>query len=125
MYADYEYYLQEFCRGNEPKVNLAEWPKIAAAASREIDRLTFGRLQQGAEVTDDVKNAVCAVAEVLQKAEQAKSSIPIEVQSESVDGVSISYTDSGNLSKNCKESILDAANLWLPRSNALRYAGVY
>lgn len=56
-------------------------------ASAEVDHYVFGRLSAGAEVTDEIKKAVCAAAEAVydRQAATARGS----VSSENVDGYSV------------------------------------
>ena len=62
MYADYDFYQRAY-QGN--LIPETAWPAVARDASAYIDRITYGRLRHGATVTDDVRMAVCAVAEVV------------------------------------------------------------
>lgn len=97
---------------------------VAAKASRYIDKLTYNRLQYGCEVTEAVKMAVCAVADEMYKQEQEKAGERPGVVSESTDGYSVSYAAQKDLKKEYTQRLAEAANLFLPSSDPLRYAGV-
>lgn len=124
MYADYEYYIRMFCQGEEPIIDASSWAKLATMASKEIDRYTYGRLKHGAAVTEDVKNAVCAVAEVYWTVDSERLSQPVGIKSESVGSYSVSYTEQETFEKAKQDRIRLAIDQWLPRSDPLRYAGV-
>lgn len=122
MYADYDFYQGAY-QGN--LIPEAAWPAVARDASAYIDRITYGRLRHGATVTDDVRMAVCAVAEVVyahqqRDVEQGSSGI----KSENVDGYSVTYEDSAAASKQYDTDRMEAAGLFLLPGDPLRYAGV-
>ena len=62
MYAPYSYYYEVY---HGSQLTPDQWPAAAREAEAYIDLLTFGRLKNGAPVTDEVQMAVCAVAEVV------------------------------------------------------------
>ena len=111
IYADYDYYLNEYS-GNA--VAEADFAHLSRQASAYLDSLTCGKIR-GSWVDDNrVKDACCAVAEVMQKQEQG------EVASESNDGTSVTYVTSGKTAQN---RMYDAAVMYLS-STGLLYAGV-
>ena len=123
MYADYDYYQGTYLG---VLISAADWPHYERDASLYIDRLTYGRLiTDPLKVTDRVKSAVCAVAEVLKRQDDAesKSSEREGVKSFSNDGYSESYGSITTIRKSYDKLKVDAANLWLPTSDPLRYAG--
>ena len=73
-YADYGYYKKEYLVGQDPVIreeNFLFWEK---QAEREIDEVTFQRLKKDSIlVSRAVKDCICAVAEVLYKADQVSS----------------------------------------------------
>lgn len=115
FYADYPFYAESYQGTAIPN---AEWDAFCVRASAHIDCHTFGRLKCGASVTDDVRMAVCAVAEALKK-QQAE---PMGIKSENVDGYSVTYADNAAARHNAE--ITAAVDLWIPRCDPLRYAGV-
>lgn len=48
----------------------AQFPRLSARALAYIDRITFGRLAASSTLPDAAKQAQCAVADVLYRAEQ-------------------------------------------------------
>ena len=123
MYADYDYYQSTYLGVLIPA---SDWSRYERDASLYIDRLTYERLiMDPLKVTDRVKNAVCAVAEVLKRQDDAesKSSEREGVKSFSNDGYSESYGSITTIRKSYDKLKVDAANLWLPTSDPLRYAG--
>lgn len=122
MYADYAFYVETF--GGE-LIQSLDWPAVSRRADAHLDRLTYNRLRNDDAVTDAVRMAACAVAEVIQRQNQAQGANPAGAKSESVGGQSITYEDAATLSAQYDAALLDAADLWLPRTDPLRYAGVY
>lgn len=124
MYADYDYYQSTYLG---VLISASDWSRYERDASLYVDRLTYERLiTDPLKVTDQVKSAVCAVAEVLKRQDDAesKSSEREGVKSFSNDGYSESYGSITTIRKSYDKLKVDAANLWLPRSDPLRYAGV-
>lgn len=126
LYADYDYYQGTY---HGALISAADWPLREREASAFIDRITFGRLRHGWEVTADVQNAVCTVAEKLQlldtqTAAQAQAASAAGIASENTDGYSVSYKSPAEAQQARNAALLDAASLWLPADEPLRYAGV-
>lgn len=73
-YADYGYYKDSYLMGQDPAVAEKDFPFWEKQAGRELDAVTFQRLKKRPElVNDDVRDCVCAVAEVLYKADQVSN----------------------------------------------------
>ena len=102
-----------------------DWPRISRHADAYLDRLTYNRLRNGAVVTDTVRMAACAVAEVMHRHEETQTANPVGIKAESVGGQSVTYEDAAASSERYEAELLEAADLWIPRSDPLRYAGVY
>lgn len=119
MYADHVFYWAVY--GGE-LIDDVEWLRLSRQAESYVDRLTFGRLKSGASVDDNVRMAVCAVAERL-KHQQHAGHMP-GVQSESVGGQSVTYEDPEKQKARENAELLAAVDLYLPRWDPLRYAGV-
>lgn len=112
VYADYDYYLNEYS-GNA--VAEADFTRLSRQASAYLDSLTCGKIR-GTWVDDSrVKDACCAVAEVMQKQEQGG-----EVASESNDGASVTYVTG---STTPEQRMYSTAVMYLS-STGLLYAGV-
>lgn len=120
MYADYSFYTGTY-RGVE--ISERDWPAVSREASAYIDVITYGRIKKGASITDDVRMAVCAVAEVVHKHNVTTSRVT-GLKSENVDGYSVAYEDSAAIDQQCSADKLNAAGLYLPLTDPLRYAGV-
>ena len=111
VYADSTYYTTEY-HGTMP---VADFDRLSRQASTHLDRLTFGRIQNEWISDARVKDACCAVADVLYRQEQGG-----EVTSETTGGWSRSYTTTG---KTAAQSIRAAARLYLGNTG-LMYCGV-
>ena len=112
VYADYDYYLNEYS-GNA--VAEADFSRLSRQASAYLDSLTCGKIR-GSWVDDSrVKDACCAIAEIMYKQEQGG-----EVASESNDGTSVTYVTSG---KSAEQEMYYFAVLYLSNTGLL-YAGV-
>lgn len=101
QYVDFSYYVEQY-RGN--KITDEE---MFLGASREaslyLREITHDRIT---EITDDVKNATCAVAEVyFCDCVKLDSMGGREVKSENTDGYSISYVTEGKDGES-RESVL-------------------
>ena len=111
VYADYDYYLNEY-GGNA--VAEADFTRLSRQASAYLDSLTCGKIR-GPWVDDSrVKDACCALADILHAQEHGG-----EVASESNHSVSRTYVTSG---KSAERRMYDAAVLYLANAGLL-YAG--
>ena len=122
MYSDYVFYVDAYGGEGIPPL---DWPRISRHADAYLDRLTYNRLRNGAVVTDTVRMAACAVAEVMHRHEETQTANPVGIKAESVGGQSVTYEDAAASSERYEAELLEAADLWIPRSDPLRYAGVY
>ena len=122
MYADYVFYVEAYGGEGIPPL---DWPRISRHADAYLDRLTYNRLRNGAVVTDTVRMVACAVAEVMHRHEETQTANPVGIKAESVGGQSVTYEDAAASSERYEAELLEAADLWIPRSDPLRYAGVY
>lgn len=123
MYATFDYYQSAYLG---TLILEADWPRYERDASLYIDRLTYERLVvDPLKVTDRVKGAVCAIAEALnqQNSAESKSGESKGVKSFNNDGYSESYGSITTIRKSYEKLKMDAADLWIPRSDPLRYAG--
>ncbi len=85
MYADYKYYIQSFKGGVIPSAK--DFLTAEASAGRYLEHVTHRRVV--GNITDDVRDAVCAIAEVEYQTKLRNSNYG--VASESNDGVSKTY----------------------------------
>lgn len=120
MYADFAYYQGAYLGA---RLTEAQWSAAARQADAWLDRLTFGRLRRGAPVDDAVRMACCAMAEVISRWQQAEADRTPGLASFNNDGYSESYAAGTDQAAQREADILAAADLYLPRSHPLRYAG--
>lgn len=81
-YADYEYYKNQY---NGNAIPASDFPRLAIRASAYLDSITFGRISSDA-VSDKVKMATCAIADLYYKDEKGG-----ELASETVGSYSRSF----------------------------------
>lgn len=114
-YATYDDYLILYCG-----TRLTETEFLAAVedASAEVDRYVFGRISAGAEITADIKKAVCAVAEAVSDRQVSMSRG--SVSSENVDGYSVSYGSPSSQSNFYTKQIRQRLGLYIPAWHPLR-----
>lgn len=86
-FADYTYYSDSFGGTLIPS---SEFSAYSAKAERLVRFVTQHRIK---EVTDEVKNAVCAAAEASYELRSSVANIPQGVKSENTDGYSVTYKD--------------------------------
>ena len=104
----YSYYTDQYLGKLIPSSD--EFFSICVRAEAYIDKITSGRIT---DVTEDIKNAVCAVCDALYRADRQKG-----IKSESVDGYSITLDTSDKSQK----ELYDTASLFLP--SYLLYRGI-
>ena len=119
MYADYEYYVASFAG---TVLSAEEFPFLAAKAERYLDYVTRRRIT---EVTNEVKNAVCAAAEALHEVNRQYADKPSGIKSENTDGYSVTYTESDarEIRRQQEEAMQEAITQELSGTNLL-YQGV-
>lgn len=71
MYTDYDYYTSAYLLGRAAQISEEEFLFWEKEAGREIDARTFGRVKKLKEISEEVKDCSCAVAELLYRVEQA------------------------------------------------------
>lgn len=109
---DYAYYIETFCGAAIPE---REFTRLSRQAFAYLQSVTMGKIR-GKWLDDTrVKDACCAIAETMQAQEQGG-----EVASESNDGTSVTYVNSGMTSQ---QQLYNAAFMYLA-STGLLYAGV-
>ncbi len=88
LYVDYEYYRIEYLGRKIPEEKFEE---LSAQAQRFVDYVTSGRI--GDNVTDKIRNAVCAAAEALHDCQSKYVNSAPGIKSENTDGYSVTYQD--------------------------------
>lgn len=123
IYADKNFYLDQYLSGKEPTIPIDEIKYWLAQASRKINRRAFGKTDALQEVPDEVKMCCCAVAEKLYQFESAKSENGMVLQSYGNDGETATYktTDMSELAISGK--VFEIIEEWLMPTGLL-YCGV-
>lgn len=126
-YADYNYYLGQYLLGRSGGMSDQEFPFWEKQSEKELDRYTFGRIRSNVNyITDDVRDCVCAIADLLYRAHEISDKSYAQglsgpLQSWSNDGESGSvdlgqsvYTESGK-----QEEIRRIIHLYLGNTGLL------
>jgi len=116
-YADYTYYVTSYLGST---IAESDFPALALRASAYIDQITFNRASTDTENTAAIKNAMCAVAEELQRQDQ--TSYVDGVISESVGSHSVTYANNSNRARSNVTKLQDVAKVWLANTY-LMFAG--
>lgn len=111
MYADYEFYTEQFGGSVIPQ---GAFNRHSLRAGRFLDQVTFGRIKQ---VTLAIQLATCEIAEAHYNAQEHEGK---EIASESVGSQSITYVATG---KQFEAKCYDLAKLYLGGTNLL-YRGI-
>lgn len=103
MYADLNHYLNGYLLGKKPVIAGCDFPYWEKQARAEVDAYTYGRLKEDASlIIDEVKDCVCAIAELLYKS----SSLAEASLQEGAAGPMASYSNDGqSATYNLTESI--------------------
>lgn len=105
--ADYEYYITGY---GGTILERSEFNALAARASAQVIAYTFGRAAESE--LDEVKDAVCAVCDILHKEESGGN-----IKSENNDGYSVTY---GEKEKTLDEEIRSAVLTCLQHTGLTR-----
>ena len=90
MYASYNYYESGYLMGRDPKLSEDEFPLWEKQAERVLNQYTFSCLVSNfGLITDDVKDCVCELAELLYQADKSAQ------QAAEQGGVLQSYSNDG------------------------------
>lgn len=97
-FADYQYYMEKFHGSAIPET---AFPNVSLKASIYVKYITFGRVTDSfgidyPQYADDIKTAVCAVAEVMYKDQLSRDETGREKRSEDNDGYSVSFVTSAD-----------------------------
>ncbi len=122
LYADFIYYKEAYGGSTVPEKN---WVHFARRAGAYIDSLVFGRIKSETDVTECVKMAVCACADVLYiwDGTQSYESNTANITSETNDGYRVDYADPNATFNMLSSKIYTAADMYLPITHPLRYRG--
>lgn len=114
IWVDWNYWKNTW-RGEE--VTAEAFNRLTVEAQRYVDRMTFRRVK---EPTEDVKNAVCAIIELMHSEESGDAS---PVLNEKIDQYSVTYAVSSRTYANFQQKLQNALMLHLGDSGLL-YRGV-
>jgi hypothetical protein len=125
-YVDFAYYRDEF--GGE-LIPEESWPACARVADAYLDAQTMHRVKilvnNGEHLPLEAAFALCAVAEAVYKDDLAEAQRPLRVHSAgTTDGHSETFVSAADARKTRANAMKDAMNLYLPRTDPLRYRGV-
>lgn len=123
IYADKNFYLDQYLSGKEPTIPIDEIEYWLAQASRKINRRAFGKTDTLQEVPDEVKMCCCAVAEKLYQFESAKSENGMVLQSYGNDGETATYKTTDMSESAISSKVLEIIEEWLMPTGLL-YCGV-
>ncbi len=107
MYADYEYYKEKFGCLNPYKIDEPTYNALGVRATAYLDSVTMNRLKDFEEIPEYVKNAFCAVVDVLIFSKEAKENIAGgqgDISSEKTGEESVNYSY-GRLTKQAGLSV--------------------
>lgn len=117
-YADFSWYTDEY-KGT--LLTAATFPRNARWASNLIDTVTYGNIDSNDKVSDSVKDACCAAAELAYN--YYRSTVSAEEgrgkKSESNDGYSISYDDTLSTAESLQKECLALIRVYLQNSGLL------
>lgn len=117
---DFIYYSTVYL-GN--KIAEADFPRLALRAKAVINALTFNRAETDTTYTDEIKMAICAVAEVLY-AEEIFTAEDRVIKTEKVGDHSVTYADSTLTEQSLEQKTTIAAKAYLANTGLL-YRGFY
>lgn len=113
--ADFYYY---YCSEWFGTLDNGKFSELLPKALRYVDYYTQHRIE---EATPPIKNAVCAVVEVLHEYDTLKSNLPVGIKNESIDGVSVSYSTMtpSNFQKDMEKAVYTVIKKELSGTNLL------
>lgn len=122
VYADYDFYNNEYLQGRDPAVAQKEFAFYARSASKLIDIYTFGNIDS-ADVPDEVRLCCCELAEQICNADHSEIAGKEGVASESVLGWSQSYESTSSRKEAAENAQRSCVYKWLSGTGLL-FAGV-
>ena len=122
VYADYDFYTNEYLAGRSAAVTAADFPYYARQASAEINRYTHGNINAD-DIPDGVRFCCCELAELICSSETSEAAQKAGISSESVQGWSQSYESSETRKTALRSSQRECIYKWLSNTGLL-YSGV-
>ena len=121
IYADYNFYAQEYLQGKNPTIS-ARFDYYARSASKLIDLYTFGRLEGVEDIPTDVKLCCCELAEAVFENE-SQSRDTGNKTSEKIGSYSVSFSSKADRENAFKSKQYDIVIKWLGNTG-LCYRGL-
>lgn len=121
IYADSNFYEQEYLQGKEPAIS-AGFNYYARGASRIIDLYTFGRLEGVEDIQKDVKFCCCELAELIFENE-TQSRDTGNKTSERIGSYSVGFSSKADREESFKSKQYDIVIKWLGNTG-LCYRGL-
>lgn len=123
MYATYEDYTIAYHGNTVPET---DWERLEQKAAAYIDQITYDRLKGCSVLPKEVVLAVCAVAEIVAEEESSARAArkSAGVKSFSNDGYSETLNSPAKVRNQYAAEKREAAEVFLPLSHPLRYAGI-
>lgn len=112
MYADYDFYKTQYYGA----LTEAEFLSASVEAEAYVNMITFGRVKDLETVPDEVKFAVCAVADEIQRGRKTRTTG--NIKSESNDGESITFGDAMS-DEECQANMHRKAEMYLGNTGLL------
>ena len=122
IYADSEFYLNEYLSGKDAVLtaqNSAFWLR---RAQKTLKSFTFDNIDESAAIPYEVKMCICEIAEIL-CADDKRATLQGGVTSESVEGWSKHYESSQQTEAHLQSKIKSCVTTWLADTGLL-YCGV-
>lgn len=121
IYADYNFYAQEYLQGKNPTIS-AGFDYYARSASKLIDLYTFGRLEGVEDIPTDVKFCCCELAEAVFENE-TQSRDTGNKTSERIGSYSVGFSSKADSEEAFKSKQYDIVIKWLGNTG-LCYRGL-
>ena len=122
VYADYNFYTNEYLAGKSVAVTAADFTFYARQASTVIDRYTHGNINADS-VPEQVQYCCCELAELIHTADTSEAAKKAGIASESVQGWSQSYESTQARQEAAQSAQRDCIYKWLSGTGLL-YSGV-
>ncbi|MCI9025432.1 MAG: hypothetical protein HFG92_13535 [Dorea sp.] len=123
IYADTEFYRNQYLLGRTPKIPDADFPYWAMLASGEIRQRTFCRIDDLAEVLEEAGMCCCELAEKLYAVESMKDENGMILQSYGNDGETGTYKIDDLSELEVRRGITRIIRKWIGNTG-LMYCGV-
>lgn len=122
VYADFNFYTDEYLAGKSAAVTAADFSYYARSASKVIDTYTFGNIDTK-NIPEEVRMCCCELAEMAYKSDTSRAAMKQGITSESVQGWSQSYESSEARQKAAQAAYSASIYKWLSGTGLL-YSGV-